>query len=81
MYSFLLSVLALVLGYFVYGRFIARVFGPDPKRPHLTDRLWFKDEVDYKTGMNYVAVLAAHNPVMVIAFILIRENKRKRIFH
>ena len=41
---------------------------------HLTDRLWFKDEEDYKTGMNYVAVLAAHNPVMVIAFILMSNH-------
>ena len=45
MYSFLLSVLALVLGYFVYGRFIARVFGPDPKRP--TPAVEKADGVDF----------------------------------
>lgn len=32
MYSFLLSLLALVAGYFVYGRFISRVFAPDASR-------------------------------------------------
>ena len=45
MYSFLLSVLALVLGYFVYGRFIAKVFGPDPKRP--TPAVEKADGVDF----------------------------------
>ena len=45
MYSFLLSVLALVLGYFVYGKFIARVFGPDPKRP--TPAVEKADGVDF----------------------------------
>lgn len=33
MYSFLLSLSALVVGYFVYGRFISRVFAPDGSRP------------------------------------------------
>ena len=32
MVSFVLSVLALVLGYLLYGRFVERVFGPDPAR-------------------------------------------------
>ena len=32
MYSFLLSVAALVVGYLLYGAFVARVFGPDPRR-------------------------------------------------
>ena len=32
MYSFLLSLLALVLGYFLYGRLIEKIFGPDPNR-------------------------------------------------
>ena len=30
MYSFLLSLLALVLGYFLYGHLIEKIFGPDP---------------------------------------------------
>ncbi len=32
MVSFLISILALVLGYFLYGKFVERVFGPDPSR-------------------------------------------------
>ena len=32
MYSFLISIAALVLGYILYGAFVDRVFGPDPKR-------------------------------------------------
>ena len=45
MYSFLLSFLALVLGYFVYGRLVAGVFGPDPKRP--TPAIEKADGVDF----------------------------------
>ena len=33
MFSFLLSIVALILGYVFYGAFVDRVFGPDPKRP------------------------------------------------
>jgi carbon starvation protein CstA len=32
MISFILSIAALVLGYLLYGRFVERVFGPDPAR-------------------------------------------------
>ena len=32
MYSFLLSIVALVLGYLLYGAFVERAFGPDPNR-------------------------------------------------
>ena len=32
MYSFLISIVALVLGYIFYGAFVDRVFGPDPGR-------------------------------------------------
>ena len=31
MISLLLSIVALILGYFVYGRFVERVFGPDDR--------------------------------------------------
>ena len=31
MISFVVSLVALVLGYFVYGRFVERVFGPDDR--------------------------------------------------
>ncbi len=45
MVSFLVSILALVLGYLVYGRFVDRVFGPDPLRP--TPAVSKADGVDY----------------------------------
>ena len=32
MYSFLISIVALVLGYLLYGAFVERAFGPDPNR-------------------------------------------------
>ena len=32
MYSFLISIVALIAGYFLYGAFVDRVFGPDPAR-------------------------------------------------
>ena len=32
MISFVLSIVALVLGYLLYGKFVERVFGPDPAR-------------------------------------------------
>ena len=44
MFSFLLSVVALVLGYLVYGRVVERVFGPDD-RP--TPALTKADNIDY----------------------------------
>ena len=45
MVSFLLSILALVLGYVLYGAFVERVFGPDPERK--TPALTKADGVDY----------------------------------
>ena len=45
MISFLLCVLALILGYLVYGRFIDKVFGSDPKR--LTPAVSKADGIDY----------------------------------
>lgn len=35
MITFTLCLLALIAGYFIYGRFIERVFGPDDRK---TDR-------------------------------------------
>ena len=32
MYSFLISIAALILGYLLYGAFVEHVFGPDPRR-------------------------------------------------
>lgn len=41
---------------------------------HLTDRLWFKDEEDFKAGMNITAILAATTRVEVLAFILMSNH-------
>ncbi len=45
MYSFLISILALILGYVFYGAFVERMFGPDPKRP--TPAVTKADGVDF----------------------------------
>ncbi len=45
MYSFLISLALLLLGYFVYGAFVEKVFGPDPNRK--TPALTKADGVDY----------------------------------
>lgn len=45
MISFLISLAALVLGYFLYGRFVDRIFGPDPAR--VTPAVAKADGVDY----------------------------------
>ena len=45
MVSFLISIAALILGYLVYGAFVERVFGPDPKRK--TPAIEKADGVDY----------------------------------
>ena len=33
MFSFIIAIAALILGYLLYGRFVEKVFGPDPSRP------------------------------------------------
>ena len=45
MYSFLISLCALILGYFIYGRFVEKMFGPDPARA--TPAMAQQDGVDY----------------------------------
>ncbi len=45
MVSFFISVLALILGFLLYGRFVERVFGPDPARP--TPAVTKADGIDY----------------------------------
>lgn len=41
---------------------------------HLTDKIWFKDDEDFKKGMNIVAVLAATMNVKIISFILMSNH-------
>lgn len=45
MYSFIISIVALVLGYIFYGRFVEKVFGPNPRR--ITPAIAKEDGVDY----------------------------------
>jgi len=45
MVSFLVSLLALLLGYLLYGKFVDRVFGPDPARK--TPAITKEDGVDF----------------------------------
>ncbi|MBQ8047485.1 MAG: carbon starvation protein A [Prevotella sp.] len=45
MISFAISLIALLLGYFLYGRFVERVFVPDANRP--TPAIAMADGVDY----------------------------------
>ncbi len=45
MVTFLLAIAALIAGYFIYGKFIARFFGEDEKRETLAYRL--NDGVDF----------------------------------
>ena len=41
---------------------------------HLTDRIWFRDEADFKMGMNLVAILACVLKVDVLAFELMSNH-------
>ncbi len=45
MYTFILSLIALIVGYFIYGRYVEKVFGVDPNRETPAKRL--ADGVDY----------------------------------
>ena len=45
MFSFVISILALIVGYFVYGKIVEKIFGPDPAR--VTPAVAMQDGVDY----------------------------------
>ena len=45
MISFFISVVALILGYLIYGKFVERVFAPDPARA--TPAISKADGVDF----------------------------------
>ena len=51
MISFSICLLALVVGYFVYGRVVERIFGPDPGRK--TPALERPDGVDMLVVAHY----------------------------
>lgn len=44
MISFLISIVALVLGYLIYGKVVERIFGPDERQ---TPAIAHPDGVDY----------------------------------
>ena len=41
---------------------------------HLTDRLWFRDDDDFRTGMNYVAIVSYSLNTPILAFILMSNH-------
>lgn len=41
---------------------------------HLEDRLWFRNEEDFKAGMNMIAVLSVITNVKILAFILMSNH-------
>ena len=41
---------------------------------HLTERLWFRDDEDFKVGMNYVALVSLALGIHVLAFILMSNH-------
>lgn len=45
MYSFILALIILIVGYFTYGKYVEKVFGSDPSRP--TPAITRPDGVDY----------------------------------
>ncbi len=46
MLTFIIAIVLLIVGYFTYGKFVDRFFGPDPERP--TPVKTTPDSVDYK---------------------------------
>lgn len=41
---------------------------------HLAKGVWFRDDQDYKVGMNYVAIIAVTSGIKVLAFILMSNH-------
>lgn len=40
----------------------------------LEDKLWFRDEDDFKAGMNFVAILASTSSICIMAFVLMSNH-------
>lgn len=51
MFSFLISIVALILGYIIYGKVVERIFGPDPAR--VTPAVAMQDGVDFVPMPNW----------------------------
>ena len=56
---------------------------PSPETPlefqlvttdHLTKSIWFKDDQDFKIGMNYIAIISLQSGIFVLAFILMSNH-------
>ena len=45
MFSFIISIAALILGYVIYGKVVEKIFGPDPAR--VTPAVAMQDGVDF----------------------------------
>lgn len=41
---------------------------------HLVDRLWFRDDEDFRVAMNYVAIAAFLSGILVLSFILMSNH-------
>ena len=41
---------------------------------HLCEQLWFKDDEDFKAGMNFVAIIAFTTGITILAFILMSNH-------
>ncbi len=41
---------------------------------HLEDRIWFRDDEDFKAGMNFVALAAVHCGLAVLVFVLMSNH-------
>ena len=41
---------------------------------HLSKRIWFKDDQDFKVGMNYIAIISLVSGIKVLAFILMSNH-------
>lgn len=41
---------------------------------HLSDGIWFKDDEDFKAGMNYVAIIASKGKAFVLCFALMSNH-------
>ena len=41
---------------------------------HLSEGIWFRDDQDFKVGMNYIAIIALETGIKVLAFILMSNH-------